>query len=121
MLHNTEYYEMCNLFRECKSAVDEILRNSAIYQRTKGYINLANNNIDIVEKQVKHNNHFYEGAHSFKFYFNKGALITSSYEIQLSFRDSYNNYNSTSLGIDSFIILLDECGLLEDTKEEGEK
>lgn len=118
MLHNTEYHEMCSLFQQCKAAIENILLKSEVYQRTVGYLKLANDNIQTVEKQIKRNNHFYEGTHSFKFYFNKGSLITSSYEIELSYRDSYDDYHSTSIGIDSFIILLDECGLLED--KEGE-
>lgn len=117
MLHNREYHEMCDLFRQCKAAVEQVLQSSEIYQRTQGYLKLANDNIGIVEKQIKRNNHFYEGTHSFKFYFNKGSLITSSYEITLSYRDNRNDYHSTSIGIDSFIILLDECGLLKDTEE----
>jgi len=118
MLHNTEYHEMCRLFQQCRDAVEQILSKSEVYQRTKGYLKLANDNIQIVENQIKRNNHFYEGTHSLNFYFNKGSLITSSYEITLSYRDSYDGYHSTSIGIDSFIILLDECGLLED--KEGE-
>jgi hypothetical protein len=108
---------MCDLFRWCKAAVDQVLQNSEIYQRTQGYLKLANDNIEIVAKQIKRNNHFYEGTHSFKFYFNKGSLITSSYEITLSYKDNRNDYHSTSIGIDSFIILLDECKLLEDTED----
>lgn len=117
MLHNEEYHAMCDLFRQCKIAVEQVLQNSEIYQRTQGYLKLANDNIEIVEKQIKRNNHFYEGTHSFKFYFNKGSLITSSYEITLSYRDNRNDYHSTSIGIDSFIILLDECKLLKDTED----
>lgn len=117
MLHNREYHEMCDLFHQCKAAVEQVLQSSEIYQRTQGYLKLANDNIETVAKQIKRNNLFYEGAHSFKFYFNKGSLITSSYEITLSFRDEHDNYQSTSIGIDSFIILLDECGLLKDTEE----
>lgn len=117
MLHNEEYHAMCALIRQCRKAVDEVLSKSDVYQRTQGYIKLANDNIGVVEKQIKRNNHFYEGAHSFKFYFSKSALISGFYEIELSYRDKHNNYKSTSLGIDSFIILLDECGLLKDTKE----
>jgi len=108
---------MCDLFHQCKNAVDQVLQNSEIYQRTQDYLKLANDNIEKVEKQIKRNNHFYEGTHSFKFYFNKGSLITSSYEITLSYRDNHNDYHSTSIGIDSFIILLDECKLLKDTEE----
>lgn len=108
---------MCDLFRQCKAAVEQVLQNSEIYQRTQGYLKLANDNIEIVEKQVKKNNLFYEGTHSFKFYFNKGSLITSSYEIELSYKDESDNYKFTSIGIDSFIILLDECGLLKDDEE----
>jgi hypothetical protein len=118
MLHNREYYAMCDLFRQCKAAVEQVLQSSEIYQRTQDYLKLANDNIEIVEKQIKRNNLFYEGTHSFKFYFNKGSLITSSYEITLSYRDGHNDYHSTSIGIDSFIILLDECGLLKDTEED---
>lgn len=117
MLHNREYHAMCNLFQQCGAAVEQVLLKSDIYQRTQGYIKLANDNIEIVAKQIKRNNLFYEGTHSFKFYFNRGSLITSSYEIALSFRDEHNNYQSTYIGIDSFIILLDECGLLKDTEE----
>lgn len=108
---------MCDLFRQCRDAVKQVLQNSDIYQRTQDYLKLANDNIETVAKQIKRNNHFYEGTHSFKFYFNKGSLITSSYEITLSYRDNRNDYHSTSIGIDSFIILLDECGLLKDTED----
>ena len=117
MLHNREYHEMCNLFHQCKTAVDQVLQNSDIYQRTQNYLKLANDNIETVAKQIKRNNHFYEGTHSFKFYFNKGSLITSSYEITLSYKDNRDDYHSTSIGIDSFIILLDECGILKDTED----
>lgn len=117
MLHNREYHEMCNLFHQCKAAVDQVLQNSDIYQRTQNYLKLANDNIETVAKQIKRNNHFYEGTHSFKFYFNKGSLITSSYEITLSYKDNRDDHHSTSIGIDSFIILLDECKLLKDTEE----
>lgn len=117
MLHNREYHAMCDLFHQCRAAVEQVLQNSEIYQRTQGYLKLANDNIEVVAKQIKRNNQFYEGTYSFKFYFNKGSLITSSYEITLSFRDEHNDYHSTSIGIDSFIILLDECGLLKDTEE----
>lgn len=117
MLHNREYHAMCNLFQQCGAAIEQVLLKSDIYHRTQDYLKLANDNIGIVEKQIKRNNHFYEGTHSFKFYFNRGSLITSSYEIALSFRDNHNDYHSTSIGIDSFIILLDECGLLKDTED----
>ena len=117
MLHNREYHEMCALFRQCQAAVEQVLQNSEIYQRTQGYLKLANDNIETVAKQIKRNNLFYEGTHSFKFHFNKGSLITSSYEIELSFKDESNHYKFTSIGIDSFIILLDECGLLKDTED----
>ena len=108
---------MCDLFYQCKAAVEQVLQNSEIYQRTQDYLKLANDNIEIVAKQIKKNNHFYEGTHSFKFYFNKGSLITSSYEITLSYKDNRDNYHSTSIGIDSFIILLDESGLLKDAED----
>jgi hypothetical protein len=117
MLHNREYHAMCELFQQCGTAIEQVLLKSDIYQRTQNYLKLANDNIGVVEKQIKRNNHFYEGTHSFKFYFNRGSLITSSYEITLSFRDEHNDYHSTSIGIDSFIILLDECGLLKDTED----
>jgi hypothetical protein len=117
MLHNKEYHAICELFRQCRKAVDEVLAKSDIYQRTQSYLKLANDNIETVAKQIKRNNHFYEGTHSFKFYFNKGSLITSSYEITLSYRDNRDDYHSTSIGIDSFIILLDECGLLKDAED----
>ena len=108
---------MCDLFQQCGAAIEQVLLKSDIYQRTQGYLKLANDNIEVVAKQIKRNNQFYEGTHSFKFYFNRGSLITSSYEIMLSFRDEHNDYHSTSIGIDSFIILLDECELLKDTED----
>lgn len=105
---------MNDLFHQCTATVEQVLQNSEIYQRTQGYLKLANDNIGVVARQIKRNNLFYEGAHSFKFYFNRASLITSSYEIRLTFRDANNEHRSTSIGIDSFIILLDECGLLKD-------
>lgn len=117
MLHNKEFHEMNDLFRQCKAAVEQVLQNSEVYQRTQGYLKLANDNIEIVANQIKKNNLFYEGANSFKFYFNKDSLTTSSYEIRLTFRDAHNEYRSTSIGIDSFIILLDECGLIKDAED----
>lgn len=117
MLHNKEYHAMCRLSQQCGAAIEQVLLKSDIYHRIQSYLKLANDNIGIIEKQIKRNNYFYEGTHSFNFYFNRSSLITSSYEINLSFRDSYDNYKSISIGIDSFIILLDECGLLKDAED----
>lgn len=115
MLHNTEYHAMGNLTREVKEMVKNYLANNETFARVQGYIKLANDNLERVEQQVKKNNLFYEHCTFKDFSFDMGSLLTSSYEIELYFKNQHGEGKFSHFGVDTLIILLDECGLLEDT------
>jgi len=112
-LHYSENHELYALKAEVRDAVNKLLENSPIYQRIESYLKLANDNIEKVSNQIKHNNYWYEEANNFKFNFDKTAFLHSGYEIELSYKID-NRYKSTKIGLDSFIILLSECGLVKD-------
>lgn len=105
---------MCNLTREVKKIVDTYLSNDETFARMQGYIKLANDNIRQVEKQIKQNNLFYENCTLKGFSFDKSSLLTSSYEIELYFKDRNDNGKFAHFGVDTLIMLLAECGLIKD-------
>jgi hypothetical protein len=113
-LHNTEYHAMCDLTREIKEMVKNYLANNEIFARVQGYIKLANDNLVKVEKQIKQNNSFYEGCTIESFSFNMSSFLTSSYEINLYFKNKNNEGKFAHFGVDTLIMLLAECGLIED-------
>lgn len=105
---------MCNLTHEVKEMVNAYLSNNETFARVQGYIKLANDNIRQVEKQIKQNNLFYENCTLKGFSFDKSSLLTSSYEIELYFKDRNDNGKFAHFGVDTLIMLLAECGLIED-------
>ena len=113
-LHNTEYHAICDLTRDIKKMVKNYLTNNEIFVRVQGYIKLANDNLPRVEQQVKKNNLFYKHCTFKNFSFNMGSLLTSAYEIELYFKNQHDEGKFTQFGVDTFIILLAECGLIED-------
>lgn len=114
MLHNTEYHAMCDLTREVKEIVKTYLSNNETFARVQGYIKLANDNLCKVEEQIKRNNLFYEHCTLKGFSFDKSSLLTSSYEIELYFKNQHDEGKFAHFGIDTLIMLLAECGLIED-------
>lgn len=114
MLHNIEYHAMCDLTNEVKEIVKNYLANNETFARVQGYIKLANDNLYQVEKQIKQNNLFYEDCTLKNFSFDKSSLLTSSYEIELYFKDKNNNGKFAHFGVDTLIMLLAECELIED-------
>lgn len=116
-LHNNEYHAMCELRRQIKQLVENIINTSETYKRIQSYIKLANDNSEIVAKKVENNNSLcYEGITNIHAVFNMESLLTSSYEIHLCIYKEKKLYKSVSIGIDSFIVLLSECGLVDDTE-----
>lgn len=113
-LHNTEYHAMCDLAREVRAMVKNHLANNETFARVQSYIKLANTNLAIVEKQVKKNNLFYANCTFKGFSFDMSSLLTSSYEIELYFKNQYDEGKFSHFGVDVLIMLLAECGLLED-------
>jgi len=113
-LHNTEYHAMSNLTRDVKEMVKNYLANNETFARVQGYIKLANDNLARVEQQVKKNNLFYEHCTFKGFSFDMSSLLTSSYEIELYFKNKHNDGKFAHFGVDSLIMLLAECELLED-------
>lgn len=102
---------------EFKCAVRELINNyleqNETFARLQGYIQLANDNIDIVGKQIQQNNLLYEDCTFVKFSFNKTSFVAHVYEMTLHYKqgreDRYSHF-----GVDSFLLLLIECGLLVD-------
>lgn len=113
-LHNTESYAMSDLMREVKEIVNTYLSNNETFARVQGYIKVANDNLAQVEKQIKRNNLFYEHCSLKSFSFDKSSLLTSSYEIELYFKNQHNEGKFAHFGVDTLIILLAECGLIKD-------
>jgi hypothetical protein len=105
---------MCNLTREVKKIVDNYLSNDETFARVQGYIKLANDNLPQVENQIKRNNAYYKDYTLKGFSFDKSSLLTSSYEIELYFEDVNNNGKFAHFGVDTLIMLLAECSLIED-------
>lgn len=113
-LHNTEYHAMCDLTREVREMVKNHLANNETFARVQGYIKLANDNLREVEEQIKRNNLFYEHCTLKGFSFDMSSLLTSSYEIELYFKNQRDEGKFAHFGVDTLIMLLAECGLIED-------
>lgn len=114
MLHNREYHALCDLNREIQEIVKNYLSNNETFARVQSYIKLANDNLSQLEKQIKQNNLFYEGCTIKSFSFNMSSFLTSSYEINLYFKNKNNEGKFAHFGVDTLIMLLAECGLIED-------
>lgn len=114
-LHNDEYYAMINLRKTVKESVQEILKSSEIYKRIQSYVKLANNNSSLIAEKIKENNSLcYEGITRVSISFNMESLLTSAYEIHICTYKGQDYHRSVDIGIDSFIILLSECKLIDD-------
>jgi hypothetical protein len=111
------YNNECNAMYEFKRAMRELINNyleqNETFARLQGYIQLANANIDIVGKQIQQNNLLYEDCTFVKFSFNKTSLLSSTYEMTLHYKQGRED-RYTHFGVDSFLLLLIECGLLAD-------
>ena len=103
-----------NLKREVRKMINDYLAQDATFARLQKYIQLANDNIEKVGEQIKTNNLYYEDCTFVSFSFDKASLITpASYEMSLHYKqgreDKYSHF-----GVDSFLLILIECGLLSD-------
>lgn len=117
-LHNTEYYAMHELRCEIKQCVNHITNSSETYKRIQGYIKLANENSALIAGKIKENNSLcYEGITQVSVSFNMESLLTSAYEVNICTYKGQDYYRSVNIGIDSFIILLSECGLVDDIED----
>ena len=103
-----------NLKREVRKMVEDYLIQDKFFARLQSYIQLANDNINKVESQIKANNLYYEDCTIIKFSFNKECLIIQGkYELTLHY-NQWGENKFVGVGIDSFILTLIECGLLSD-------
>lgn len=112
-LYNDEYNAIYDFKRAVRALVNDYLEQNETFARLQGYIQLANDNIEKVGKQIQQNNLYYEDCTFVKFSFNKTSLLASSYEMTLHYKQGCEN-RYTHFGADSFILLLIECGLLND-------
>lgn len=113
-LYNDEYTAICALKLAVRNMVNDYLTRDKSFVRLQSYIQLANNNIDKVESQIKANNLYYEDCTFVKFSFNKACLIVQGkYELTLHYKQ-WGEDKFVGVGIDSFLLTLIECGLLSD-------
>lgn len=113
-LHNTEYHSISKLKHEVQEIVNNYLSNNETFARVQQYIKLANDNLAKMEKQIKRNNHFYNGCSLKEFSFDKSSLLTFSYEIKLYYKNQFDEGKSVRFGVDTLIMALAECNLIED-------
>lgn len=113
-LYNDEYTAMYELKRAVRNMVDAYLTQDKFFARLQSYIQLANDNINKVESQIKSNNLYYEDCTLVRFSFDKACLIVrGNYELTLYYKQCGED-KFVGVGIDSFILTLIECGLLSD-------
>jgi hypothetical protein len=112
-LYNDEYNAIYDFKRAVRKMVNDYLAQNETFARLQGYIQLANSNIDIVGKQIQQNNLLYEDCTFVKFSFDKTSLLSSTYEMTLHYKQGRED-RYTHFGVDSFLLLLIECGLLAD-------
>ena len=112
-LYNDEYNAIYDFKRAMRELINNYLEQNETFARLQGYIQLANDNIEKVGKQIQQNNLYYEDCTFVKFSFNKASFIAPVYEITLHYRQGQEDRFS-HFGADSFILLLIECGLLND-------
>lgn len=112
-LYNTEYNAIYDFKRAVRKMVNDYLAQDETFARLQNYIELANTNIEKVGEQIKANNLYYEDCTFVSFSFDKSSLLTPSYEMTLHYKqgreDKYSHF-----GVDSFLLILIECGLLAD-------
>lgn len=112
-LYNTEYNAIYDFKRAVRKLVNDYLAQDETFARLQNYIELANTNIEKVGEQIKANNLYYEDCTFVKFSFDKSSLLTSGYEMTLHYKQ-YNEDKFAHFGVDSFLLTLIECGLLND-------
>lgn len=112
-LYNDEYNAIYNFKRAVRKLVNDYLLQDETFARLQGYIQLANDNIEKVGEQIKANNLYYEDCTFVGFSFDKASLLTPSYEMTLHYKQGREDKFS-HFGVDSFLLLLIECGLLND-------
>lgn len=112
-LYNDEYNAIYDFKRAVRALVNDYLAQNETFARLQGYIQLANDNIEKVGKQIQQNNLYYEDCTFVKFSFNKASFVAPVYEITLHYKQGKEDRFS-HFGADSFILLLIECGLLSD-------
>lgn len=112
-LYNDEYNAIYDFKRAVRALVNNYLAQNETFARLQKYIQLANDNIEKVGEQIKENNLYYEDCTFVGFSFDKSSLLTPSYEMTLHYKqgreDKYSHF-----GVDSFLLILIECGLLSD-------
>ena len=112
-LYNDEYNAIYNFKRAVSKLVNDYLLQDETFARLQGYIQLANDNIEKVGEQIKANNLYYEDCTFVGFSFDKTSLLAPSYEMTLHYKQGREDKFS-HFGADSFLLLLIECGLLND-------
>ena len=112
-LYQTEYNAIYDFKRAVRKLVNDYLAQDETFARLQNYIELANTNIDKVGEQIKANNLYYEDCTFVNFAFDKSSLLTPSYEMTLRYKQG-NEDKFAHFGVDSFLLILIECGLLED-------
>lgn len=113
-LYNTEYNAIYDFKRAVRKMVNDYLAQNETFARLQNYIELANTNIEKVGEQIKANNLYYEECTLVRFSFNKECLIArGNYELTLYYKQRGED-KFVGVGIDSFLLTLIECGLLED-------
>lgn len=112
-LYNTECIAIYDFKRAVRKMVYDYLAQDETFARLQNYIELANTNIEKVGEQIKANNLYYEDCTFVNFAFDKSSLLTPSYEMTLRYKQG-NEDKFAHFGVDSFLLILIECGLLED-------
>ena len=110
LLHNLEYHAMCDLRKTIRNAVEEILMSSEVYQRVKDYIEIARDNSELLAKHIRENNSLcYDGITQVHVGFD-----TESLNIYILTYRGKSFHKRVNIDVDTLIILLAECGLIED-------
>ena len=110
LLHNAEYYEMCSLRKYIDYTVKQLLEASEIYQRVKNYVEIARNNSELLAKHIRENNSLcYDGITQVHVGFD-----TESLNIYILTYCGKSFHKRVNIDVDTLIILLAECGLIED-------
>lgn len=112
-LYNTEYNAIYDFKRAVRKMVNDYLAQDETFARLQNYIELANTNIEKVGEQIKANNLYYEDCTFVNFAFDKSSLLTPSYEMTLRYKQGHED-KFAHFGVDSFLLILIECGLLDD-------
>ena len=109
-LHNVEYHAMCDLRKSINYTIKQLLETSEIYQRVKNYVEIARNNSELLAKHIRENNSLcYDGITQVHVGFD-----TESLNIYILTYCGKSFHKRVNIDVDTLIILLAECGLIED-------